>query len=255
MSHKSKTRKQLISELMEFHERVRKLEASDGMRKKAEEDLRKSKGKIEQLHKSALQMAITRTKENAYQITLGSAQKILDFDIASVLMVSGDQIRIQATTDKTAPSNAQMSISEGICGRTYRNGKSYLIEDVTKDKDAKPTNNEYRSTISVPIGNRGVFQAHSTKLNDFDQEDLKLAELLISYLEAILGRIDGETALSHRQAVLEAVSFCAEKLLRTANWEKIAKEVLERLGVAVNVDRTYLFKNQQAKDGKTITSY
>jgi len=169
-------------------------------RKLAREALQESKEKIEELHTAANQMESAHSHTNVYYVTLEVAKKILNFDVVSILLLEDDQLSIVATTDETAPLDFSISIHKGICGRTYRTGKSYLIGDITRDPEAKPTNLEYRSTISVPIGKLGVFQAHSARVDAFDGDDLNLAKLLVSHLTQALLRIDNARALGESEA-------------------------------------------------------
>lgn len=47
-----------------------------------------------------------------------------------------------------------------------------------------------------------------------------------------------------REAILEAISFAAEKFLGTEPWYDSIPEILERLGQAAEVGRVYIFKNK-----------
>src|SRR5438876_1009404 len=52
-----------------------------------------------------------------------------------------------------------------------------------------------------------------------------------------------------RDAVLEAVAFAAERLLLSSDWNEVAVEVLGRLGVAADVSRVHLVRNDDT-DGR-----
>ena len=52
-----------------------------------------------------------------------------------------------------------------------------------------------------------------------------------------------------RDAVLEAVAFAAERLLLSSDWSEVAVEVLRRLGVAADVSRVHLVRNEDAGGG------
>ena len=54
-------------------------------------------------------------------------------------------------------------------------------------------------------------------------------------------------ALHRRDAILEAVSFAAEKLLSGGDWEENIQSVLERLGQSMSVSRAYIFKTILAR--------
>ncbi|MEX0754515.1 MAG: PAS domain-containing protein [Actinomycetota bacterium] len=52
-----------------------------------------------------------------------------------------------------------------------------------------------------------------------------------------------------RDAILEAVAFAARRLVEAPDWHEAADEVLERLGQAACVSRTYIFRNHRGEDG------
>jgi len=169
-------------------------------RKRAEKELRESKNEIEHLHKIATQMESTQSEEEVYQLTVDTAEKILQFNICEVYMVEEDKLVVKAvSSDMPLAGGQDMSIEEGIAGKTYRTSESYLTEDIKEEKEARHSIDEYRSGISIPIGKFGVFQAISTKIGAFDQEDLKMAELLISHTIEALKRIRSEKALQESE--------------------------------------------------------
>jgi len=55
-----------------------------------------------------------------------------------------------------------------------------------------------------------------------------------------------------REAILEAISFAAEKFLRTEPWHADIPEILERLGQAAEVSRVYIFQNRPAQDSQSF---
>ena len=61
-------------------------------------------------------------------------------------------------------------------------------------------------------------------------------------------------ALHRRDAILEAVSFAAEKLLSGGNWEENIQSVLERLGQSMSVSRAYIFNNHTSPKGDPLAS-
>jgi PAS domain S-box-containing protein len=57
-----------------------------------------------------------------------------------------------------------------------------------------------------------------------------------------------------RDAILEAVSFAAEKLLSGVDWEVSIQAVLDRLGQSMGVSRVYIFENQLGREGELLSS-
>ena len=59
-------------------------------------------------------------------------------------------------------------------------------------------------------------------------------------------------SINERDAIVEAVSFAAQRFLAT-NWRDAMNEVLERMGTAIAVSRTYLFENTTMEGGVPAT--
>ncbi len=168
-------------------------------------NVEREKLKLEKLHDVAVLLASDMSRDTYFRIILETAEQILNFDLASIILKDGDELVLHMTTDSAKALRRTMSINEGIAGRTYRNQKSYLVKNVPQDNDALPTNPEYQSTISVPIQNVGVFQVHSTKLNDFTEEDKNFVELLISHLKQSLIRSEVRDDLARNEQKYRSV--------------------------------------------------
>lgn len=64
-----------------------------------------------------------------------------------------------------------------------------------------------------------------------------------------------EEDLRRRDAILEAVRFAAERFLTDITWEESIQDVLERLGIAAEVSRVYIFENRLGEDGEVRGSH
>lgn len=158
-------------------------------RKKVEEKLKDNKRKIKNLHSLPEKLLNSETKEEVYEITNQAVHDILDFDQSTLLIKDDDHMVVEKTTDPRLKVGTELSLNEGIYGRTFTNKESYLINDITKDKDAEPLRKEFRSVLSVPIGDIGVLQIISDEVDYFDQEDLEMAEILASHAYEAYSRI------------------------------------------------------------------
>ncbi|MBM4294492.1 MAG: PAS domain S-box protein [Deltaproteobacteria bacterium] len=65
---------------------------------------------------------------------------------------------------------------------------------------------------------------------------------VIGTIMDITQRRQAEEQLRRRDAILQAVAFAGEKLLRFPSWEDHIQEILARLGQAANVSRVYIFE-------------
>ena len=64
------------------------------------------------------------------------------------------------------------------------------------------------------------------------------------FLLDITERIHMEDALRRSEAILQAVSFAAERFLRARSWRDVIVEILARLGEAASASRVYIFENE-----------
>ena len=159
-------------------------------RRQVEDKLKKQKQVIEELHETALRLRELKSEREVCQLTVDTAEKLLEFNICNCSLVEGEML-VPVASSSGVPTGGEKAshISEGIAGRTYRKQESVLTTDIDRTPGAKPVSSTYRSAISVPIGEHGVFQAVARKKAAFSQEDLELAELLIAHTSAALDRI------------------------------------------------------------------
>ena len=61
-------------------------------------------------------------------------------------------------------------------------------------------------------------------------------------------------ALRHRDYILDSVRFSAQQLMQTDQWQNIIISVLEKIGQATDVSRTYIFKNHEDGTGRLCMS-
>ncbi|MDY6764441.1 MAG: PAS domain S-box protein [Halobacteria archaeon] len=163
--------------------------------KEKEEELRESMRKIEALHDMARRIGACETEQEICDLTIEGAEDILEFDICVINLEEDGYLPITSISSDVPPEGAtKMSVDEGIAGKTYRTGESFLIEDVQEHEGANPQG-PYRSAISVPVGDYGVFQAVSEEVGFFDGDDLELAELLVSHTAEALNRVETENRL------------------------------------------------------------
>lgn len=162
---------------------------------KAEKKLEENERKLKQLYEMAPKIEKIEDPQKLYGLMIETANDILEFDVCSVEIEKDEKLVVRASTEKELIDDHSMSIHEGIAGKTFRNKKPYLSNDVKQENEAKPTDSDFRSAISVPMGDLGVFQALSYEENYYDEEDLELAELFVSYMTEAIKRINSSKAL------------------------------------------------------------
>jgi PAS domain S-box-containing protein len=65
----------------------------------------------------------------------------------------------------------------------------------------------------------------------------------------------GTSQSLHRDGIVEAIAFTAERLLLSADWTEAVDEVLERLGQAAGVSRAYIAMNGEDGEGRLTSTW
>ncbi|QLG28515.1 GAF domain-containing protein [Halorarum halophilum] len=177
-------------------------------RVRSEAALRESRRTIERLHGAAADIAKAETERAVLDRAIAAAEGVLSFDRCTIALLdeTGEYLVPAAEPDDADPDASRpMHVSEGVTGRTYRTGESVLIEEVAENEHAAPAKPEYRSGISVPVGDLGTCQAVSTEPGAFDDTDLELAELLMAHVAVALERVRAEGDLRDERDRLSAL--------------------------------------------------
>ncbi|WP_276282535.1 GAF domain-containing protein [Halorussus caseinilyticus] len=165
-------------------------------RKQLERDLTREKQKIEELHHVAVKLEGCDTPEEVYRRTVNAAEEILKFDICGIdVEENGYLVPKAASSELDEADYDVLRADEGLAGETYQTGESFVVDDVYDVSNVEIVSDRYRSLLSVPFGDEGVLQAGSHTPDEFDAEDLRLAELLVSHAAEALVRVQSERAL------------------------------------------------------------
>ncbi len=154
--------------------------------------LRKESKKMQQLHNITADMETVESKKKACELAVKAAEEILDFEVCGIDLTENNMFVPKAMSSNVGKDGyvSRPIEKESLGTKTYKESKSFLIEDLRENKAAEPVKEEYRSAISVPIGDQGIFQAISDKIGAFDKKDLEMAEILASHVNEALERIE-----------------------------------------------------------------
>lgn len=163
-------------------------------------------------HEVAADLSACSTPEAVCERTIEASQELLAFDVSEVSTASDGVLR---TVAKTGDSIWEpTSIEEGVAGRVYRTGESEIVDELANTETAIEPG-PYRSTLTVPVGEQGVFQVLSEQPAAFDDEDRELAELLVSHTANALERLERERELERQNDRLEEFTSVVSHDLRT----------------------------------------
>ncbi|MFW6449084.1 MAG: ATP-binding protein [Halobacteriota archaeon] len=160
---------------------------------------------IEALHEFSTALATCETRQGVYDLTLETARSLLEFDRSAIAIATGDRLEVLAMSEEIDLDDPPvMAADEGIAGRTYQEGRSFLIDDANAHPDAVPQL-DVAAAISVPLGDQGILQVLDDESGTFDEDDLALAELLAEHAAVALDRIDRERELESYRTIVETM--------------------------------------------------
>ncbi|MCK4272838.1 diguanylate cyclase [bacterium] len=159
--------------------------------RRTEKALRESRRKIERLHGTAHRLESCPREDEVYKLTVEAAEKILALTMCSLDIVEGKKLVVKATTSglPVGASTGTDLDETSLAAKTYHTGKTIVFGKLAEVPEARPTRGNFRSGISAPIGDIGVFQAVSTEPDAFRDEDVELLELLLGHAAEAVRRI------------------------------------------------------------------
>ena len=161
---------------------------------------RESSRKLEKLHEIARKLESLHDEEEVYRVTVKAAESILNFSLCSLDIVENERFVVKATSGGV-PEGASVSVPlsvSSIAAKTYFTKKTIVLGDARKEPGARLTMDYFRSLISAPFGDIGVFQVASPVLNAFKEDDARFLELLLGHAFQAVKRIRLENDLKEQ---------------------------------------------------------
>ncbi|PSQ03256.1 histidine kinase [Halobacteriales archaeon QS_5_68_33] len=194
---------------------------------------------MQALHSVATHIQTDETVEAACERTIEAAARILEFDKCTIVLQEGEWLVPTAdSTDIPSGGTRRMRVDQGLAGATFQTGESMVVDDVDQDETSDPAKETYKSAISVPIGDHGVFQAVKTETHAFDEADVEHTELLVSHTASAIERIEREQELQRQNERLESfVSVVSHDLRNPLNVLGGALELARQTGEPEHFER------------------
>jgi len=195
--------------------------------------------RLKRLYEGTTELIAAETVEELYERAIGLTEDILEFDNSSFFHHDDEGFYVVANNDDlvgTGPIAAEM----GLLGETYRTKRSFLVDDVRDHPEADPNDPSYRSAVSVPAGDDGVFQAISNEVGAYDETDLALAELLVSYVSETRSRIESEAAVRQSREQTERLHRGATELAAATSLDELFERTVEITDDILEFDISYV---------------
>ncbi|MEF8774631.1 MAG: GAF domain-containing protein [Halobacteriales archaeon] len=176
---------------------------------RSEQAIRRRQETIHRLHDIVARMVASDAESELYDLVVDAAEEVLEFSVCVVVADDPGEgaLRVRTASDVALapPSGRTIEYGAGVVGETFRTGDAVLVDDVREDETATPYHEQYRSVVSVPMGDAGVVQAISTEPGAVDEYDLEMAELLASQAGAVLRRLRAQSRLRTERDRLRAL--------------------------------------------------
>ena len=160
--------------------------------------------KIKTLHDVATAIYEASEPEAVYTLLVDAAERILAFDLALADTIDDGELVPVAITDdvETYYETLSLAADDALAAEVARTGEPDVTADLATC-DCSPADPTYRSALTVPIEDHGVFQAVAREPEAFDETDLNLVSLLTTHADLALKRLEREQELRDRTAELE----------------------------------------------------
>ena len=159
--------------------------------------------KLEGLHHAVDQLQRCVNESELWETTGRIIKEVLQFDEYDLAVKENDEL-VSVRSGEEIPGVPRIKQEKGgIAWKTLQEGKTFWGD--LHEFPEEPGAEEYRSFISVPIGNLGILQVVAREKEAFTQDDVNLLEILANHLREEIARVRLEEELK-RQAIRDPLT-------------------------------------------------
>jgi|AntDeeMetagen134_2_1112570.scaffolds.fasta_scaffold00705_4 PAS domain S-box-containing protein len=195
---------------------------------------------LEALYDRTRKMMHAGSRRRVCEITSETIDTVLDHPFNGVWLHDEDEhvLRPVAWSDQADELFDEQPVytseAGGLSWEAFETGTERIYDDLTTGAAVNPET-AVRSEMVLPLGRHGVLNIGSTASDAFDQNDIALARLLATTVEAALDRAERETLLRNRQRQLEQQNDRLDEFASTISHDlrnplTVAEGRLELLG-------------------------
>ena len=179
-------------------------------------DRKRWERRLTALHEAVADIADASSVTEICRETVAAGETALDLSACLVAVEEDGVLLPEATGSAVSTNDYELkSTDQGIAGWTFHAGESVVITDQqTHDLAQTDGDSDYRSLLSVPIGDHGVLQVGAESAGAFDDRDRQLAELLANHAAVALDLLSSRQRLEARNDRLEEFTSLVSHDLR-----------------------------------------
>jgi PAS domain S-box-containing protein len=174
-------------------------------RKETIADRKQREQTLSALHEKATEIGRAEDSETVYDLLVDTAERVFDLEYAAVdVKRDGYLVQVSWHASSSAEYYERTSLSEEetFTARAYNRQETLLVDDVLAT-EIGPDESEFRSVLTVPIGEFGTFQTVSRAPAAFDDEDREFIELLVDHARVKLAQLQDKRRLEEQTVELE----------------------------------------------------
>ena len=191
--------------------------------------------RLSALNKYSQSLNSAKSMEEIYKLTLDAAEKILGFEFADILMIRGKTLSLMAHRgpSKIHTLNLPLDGKRGVTVKAARMGKYVYIPDTNKEKAYVETGVKGLSELAVPIkvGTKvlGVLNVESERISAFNEEDMRLLEILAAHTAIAITNIRRRDQLRNLSKRLAYLLKSVAKIMRVKDNHQRLKVIADAI--------------------------
>jgi len=163
-------------------------------------DRKRREGQLTHLHDATREMIQAPDRAAACETAVQRADDVLELSVTGIWLVddAGERLEPVASTEAAREMfDAMPTFTAGnsLSWRAFETGEARVIADLQDHPERHNPETALRSELIIPIGEYGVMNVGSVEPDDFTDNDLLLARLLVANLEVTLERTERERRL------------------------------------------------------------
>lgn len=163
-------------------------------RVKAKNRIKRNKEKIEKLLEATSEIEKENDPINIYRTAVDATENILGIKSGAIFVDEGDKLVLKAKSsglpDDYDPSKEKRDKDRAMLGRVWKTKEPDITADLEDSEQAEPLLDGFKSGITVPIGDKAVFQAMAREKDYFDEDHLSMLDLLLSHVNEAVERAE-----------------------------------------------------------------
>ena len=163
---------------------------------------------LKRLHDATQDLVSTETVEGVAERASAAAAETLDIEANAVHLYDEEHealVPVAVSKQSRELLGEPPAIDSGLAWEAYQAGETRVYDDVRTADGVLNEDTQLRSEMMIPLGERGVFIFSSTETGVFDDEDVRIANLLARNTAAVLAERAKEQQLrEHDRELLQA---------------------------------------------------